>query len=82
MKNAGPVAAAKTAWYRKLKIAGILCIFLAVCGCVITYLSGAAPNILLRVGFSGILAGIVMFLLGRAIERKMKFKNQSVINKG
>jgi hypothetical protein len=82
MEKNGPVSPAKMAWYRKVKIAGILCVILSICGCMITYYSGAAPNILLRIGFSGILAGMVIFMFGRAIERKMKFNDRSVINKG
>jgi len=76
MKNNGPAAGVKTGWYRKLKIAGILCAILSVGGFVITIASGAAPNIFLRICFSGTLLGIVMFLLGRAIERKMKFNDR------
>jgi len=74
MNNNDPVAVVKTAWYRKLKIAGIFCTILSIGGFVITIASHAAPSILPRICFSGILAGIVMFLLGRAIERKMKSK--------
>lgn len=77
MKSNEPAAVIKMSWYRKMKIAGILCTILSVGGFVITIVSGATPNILPRICFSGTLLGIVVFLLGRAIERKMKFNDRS-----